>query len=211
MMLSQSFDTPPHTPSDHYEVDVRRPEMQALIDQIGHFFDRFGFRRNLGRIWSVIYLSPRPLDQAEIGSYLDLSAGLVCASLKELEHWGAIRVVSVSGARSKCYEAEERLLSIVASILAKRECEAVRGLRDRARAVRVSGWLPEGYARRFESRLRAIEHTADLYEALSGLIGRMASLPMSAIDQTIRVVKMARFLVQKSRSDHDQTPTKNVP
>jgi HTH-type transcriptional regulator, glycine betaine synthesis regulator len=173
--------------------------MRALVDQIGHFFDRFGFRRNLGRIWSVIYLAPHPIDQAQIASYIDLSAGLVSASLKELEHWGAVRVVSVPGERSKCYEAEERLLSVVASILAKRESEAVRALRDRVREVRLSGWAPTHGANRFYDRLRAIEHTSDLYEALSGLIGRMAALPISAIDHTIRVIKMARFLTQRGR------------
>lgn len=176
-----------------YEDQLQLQPMQDLIEQLGEFFERFGFRRNLGRIWSVIYLSPQPLTQAEVCQLSGLSVGMVSSSLRELEHWGACHVAPSAGTRSKRYEAEEKLLRIVASILAKREVEAVVRLRESVRALRKN-YAPPMYAERFEKRLRAIERTTDLYEALAGLISKVASLPISAIDHTMRVVKLARFL-----------------
>lgn len=177
--------------------------LAELVDGLARFFDRFGFRRNLGRLWAALYLSPRPLTQAELGALLSLSAGLISSGLKELEHYGAVRVVMVRGSRAIHYEPEERLLRIVASILAKRELPSVRKLRETVSNVRREHRLTDADAdwpRRFERRLVAIERLCDLYDTLTGLIGRISRLPASAIENTMRVVGAARFLESEASS-----------
>lgn len=187
------------SPVDEFAEELRDPALRELVDQLARFFDRFGFRRNLGRLWAALYLAPSPLTQADLGALLELSTGLVSSGLKELEHWGAVRVVTVRGSRATHYEAEERLLRIVSSILAKRELPSVRKLREAAREVRDS-YIPPRDNARFQRRLRAIETLCELYDALTGLISRIARLPESAIEHTMRVVTAARFLTDSPRA-----------
>jgi DNA-binding transcriptional regulator GbsR (MarR family) len=171
--------------------------MSDFIEQVGHFFDRFGFRRNLGRIWATLYLAPDPLSQAEIAVLLDLSSGLVSSSLKELEHWRAVRVAPMRGSRATHYEAEDQLLRTVAAILARRELEAVRRLRDAAAEVRVA-YSPARHGPELTARLAAVEHVCDLYEALAGAIGTMARLPIGIVEQAARALKLTKILERAS-------------
>jgi DNA-binding transcriptional regulator GbsR (MarR family) len=184
--------------SEAYEEHLAVAPMSEFIEQVGHFFDRFGFRRNLGRIWATLYLAPEPLNQAEISDLLGLSAGLVSSSLKELEHWRAVRMVSVRGARTIYYEAEDQLLRTVAAILAKRELEAVRRLRDAAAEVRIA-YSPARHGKRLTGRLTAVEHCCDLYEVLANSIGTMARLPIGIAEQAARAVKVSKLLERTAR------------
>ncbi len=167
--------------------------MSDFVEQVGYFFDRFGFRRNLGRIWAALYLAPEPLSQMQICELLELSAGLVSSSLKELEHWQAVRVVTMRGSCATHYEAEDQLLRTVATILAKRELEAVARLRDAAAEVRLA-YGPARHGKELNQRLAAVENVTSLYEVLAGMIGSMARLPMGVLEQTNRAVGVARKL-----------------
>jgi DNA-binding transcriptional regulator GbsR (MarR family) len=183
--------------AEAYDEHITADPMSGFVHQVGQFFSRFGFRRNLGRIWAVLYLAPEPLNQADLMSLLGLSAGLVSSSLKELEHWRAVRVVSVPGERSNHYEAEDQLLRIVASILVKRELEAVRRLRDGAAEVR-SAYRASRHGKSLPSKLRAVENICDLYEALAEMIGMLATLPVSVVEHTTRAVRFGRLMRQSA-------------
>lgn len=179
-------------PSARFAAVFDQPGIGTVVDEIGLFFERFGLRRNVGRTWAVLYLTPEPLDQARLGQVLGLSAGLVSDALKELEHWGAVRSLSIKGERRTYYEAEDRLLRIVAAILAKRDLCAVRDLREAARAARNTA-DPPGFKRELRRRLREIEVVADLYEVLSTLVIRVSSLSGTAVSTLARAMKSARF------------------
>ena len=46
------------------KADFRRPELMELLEAMGQFFEGFGLRRNLGRVWGVLYLSGERVDNA---------------------------------------------------------------------------------------------------------------------------------------------------
>ena len=176
--------------AETYQEHLAVAPMSDFVSEVGCFFERFGFRRNLGRIWAALYLAPEPLTQAELAELLGLSAALVSCSLKDLAHWQAVRSVVERGSRVTRYEAEDQLLRTVAAILAKRELEAVARLRVTAREVRLA-YGPSRDGKRLAGRLRAVEHVSSLYEVLAGMIGTMARLPVGVVDQTIRAVELA--------------------
>lgn len=156
----------------------------TALDALGTFFERFGLRRNVGRVWAVVYLSDRPIDQRSLQGSLDLSAGLISDALRELEHYGAVRTVSVPGERRTHYEAEARLLRIVANILAKRDLCAVRDLREAVHEARAHCETQAA-----KERLREIERVADLYEVLASVVVRAASLPIGAVASMTRALR----------------------
>jgi DNA-binding transcriptional regulator GbsR (MarR family) len=85
----------------------------------------WGFRRQLGRIWAVLFLSDRPMAAPELCERLGISTGLLSMSLAELRGWGVVRGVSVPGDRKEHYQAETNVWQLVAHVLRERERKAV--------------------------------------------------------------------------------------
>lgn len=85
----------------------------------------WGFRRQLGRIWAILFLSDRPLAAPDLCDRLGISTGLLSMSLAELRTWGVVRGVPVSGDRKEHYQAETNVWKLVAHVLMEREQKAV--------------------------------------------------------------------------------------
>ena len=169
----------------------RIPAVRRLVDQFGLFFQAFGFKRNIGRIWGTLYLSPRGLDQAELSAVLELSAGLISTGLRELEQIGAVRITTSRGSRKAKYEAERRLLRTVATILTRRDLEAVLALRDTVVQARAA--IPVGSTKAWcHDRLALVEDVTRLYEVLVRLVVRVSHGPEVALGSIIRALRNTR-------------------
>jgi HTH-type transcriptional regulator, glycine betaine synthesis regulator len=92
-----------------------------------HFW---GFKRPMGRIWTLLYLSNRPLGAAELGEQLQMSSGAVSMALGELEKWGAIARSWVPGERRDYFVAEPSVWKMVARVFRERELGLVRDFQD---------------------------------------------------------------------------------
>ena len=105
--------------------EPREPTMwqSELIasDAIGRVMEFWGFRRNMGRIWTVLYLADRPLSAHDLRERLQLSSGAVSMTLKELSRWGTVRKVWIQGARRDHFTAEGDLWKMVSRVFRERE------------------------------------------------------------------------------------------
>jgi HTH-type transcriptional regulator, glycine betaine synthesis regulator len=99
----------------------------AVADAVGALMELWGFRRQLGRVWAVLFLSERPLCAPDLCDRLQISTGLLSMSLAELRRWGVVRPVEVAGDRKEHYQAETNVWKLVTRVLREREMEAVRG------------------------------------------------------------------------------------
>jgi DNA-binding transcriptional regulator GbsR (MarR family) len=97
----------------------------AVADQVGALMELWGFRRQLGRLWAVLFLSDRPLAAPELCDRLGISTGLLSMSLAELRGWGVVHGVSMEGDRKEHYQAETNVWKLVAHVLRERERKAV--------------------------------------------------------------------------------------
>jgi DNA-binding transcriptional regulator GbsR (MarR family) len=165
--------------------------MDTLIQQFGVVFHRFGLRRSLGRIWAVVYLSPEPVSQGDLVELLGLSAGLVSSSLRELVNLSALQTTTVEGSRRTHYVAEDSLLRMLASILAKRELDAIRDLRNAIQEARRV-FRRSHYGEVIANRLRGVEESAELYATLAALVPSLARLPVGAAKRAVRILKSVR-------------------
>lgn len=105
---------------------LSRAELKAA-DAVGSLMELWGFRRQLGRIWTVLFLSERPLAAPELCERLQISTGLLSMSLAELRRWGVVRSAAVPGDRKEHFEAETHVWRLVRRVLAERERKAVEG------------------------------------------------------------------------------------
>lgn len=93
----------------------------AVSDVVGRLIEFWGFKRNMGRIWAVLYLSPDPLSAEDLRHALSLSSGAVSMTLSELSRWGVVRKVWVQGERKDFYAAEVQLWRMISRVFSERE------------------------------------------------------------------------------------------
>jgi DNA-binding transcriptional regulator GbsR (MarR family) len=120
---------------------LRRAEQRAA-DAVGALLVLWGFKRQMGRVWTVLFLSERPLTAAEACDRLGISTGLLSMTLADLRSWGAVRTVTVPGERRERYEAEVQVWRMVLRVLGSRERgaldEALRAFEGSLEEVRAS-------------------------------------------------------------------------
>src|SRR3954452_13451224 len=87
------------------DTEVREASLLAA-DAIGDVIEHWGFRKGLGRVWTMLFIAAEPLPAAAIGEQLQMSAGGVSMSLTALERWGIVHRVWRPGERREFFEAE---------------------------------------------------------------------------------------------------------
>ena len=181
----------PHDTSRPGSYALRRAEL-AVADAVGELMDFWGFRRQLGRVWAVLFLSDRPLAAPELCERLGISTGLLSMSLSELRRWGAVRGSPVPGDRKEHFEAETNVWSMVRRVLAEREKKTI----ERALAT-------------FEAALQ------DVRDALSDVDPRVKSSARFQAKRLEQLVQLARvglallkLLVESARVD--VTPLRSI-
>jgi DNA-binding transcriptional regulator GbsR (MarR family) len=168
----------------------------AVADAVGSLMEFWGFRRQLGRVWTVLFLSERPLAAPELCERLRISTGLLSMSLGELRRWGVVHAVAVPGDRKEHFEAETNVWRMVARVLREREKVAVEGALAtferalselRAAASDVDPAVKA--AARFKAR--RLEHLADLSRSALSLLrilidsARVDAGPIKAISDAL--------------------------
>jgi hypothetical protein len=140
------------------------------------FFKTFGFRRVLGRIWGLLVLSGQPLSSKEISEALHLSQGATSTALSELTEWGAVQSEFDHERRCHLHSAVSNTLSIVATVLRRRE-QVVFGQFKQA-AERTLQYVSDRYGEKDPRvfTLRSIISTCEIAEGVMGLVfGSVAS------------------------------------
>ncbi len=104
---------------------VSPPEL-AVAEVVGRLMHFWGFKRPMGRVWSLLYLSDTPMSAASLGEALKMSAGAISMALSELEKWGAIQRTWIPGERRDYFSAEADIWKLVQRVMRERELGLVR-------------------------------------------------------------------------------------
>lgn len=114
-----------------------------VAEAIGEVMRFWNFKPSMGRIWTILYLSPEPLDAEEIEASSGLSAGMVSMTLQELLQWGVIRRVPGANPRRRMFTAETDIWSLVARVFQQRELklvdDTIAALEEALRVLDASG------------------------------------------------------------------------
>jgi DNA-binding transcriptional regulator GbsR (MarR family) len=159
------------------------PEAERIVaDAIGRLMVLWGFKRNMGRIWTAMYLSDEPLTAQTLRERLGLSSGAVSMTINELARWGVVQKVWMRGDRRDHYVAEANVWRMVSRVVRERERAEI--------GVAIEA---------FEQALRALQGVG------SGRAGARARVQRERIG---KLLELARFgqtmldaLVQSARLD----------
>src|SRR4051812_14383703 len=117
------------------DIDPINDAVLLAADAIGDIIEHWGFRKVLGRVWTVLFVAAEALPAGEIGERLQMSTGAVSMSLNELQRWGVVRRVWKPGERKEFFEAETDFWRMISKVFDERErlvAESVRGRLERA-------------------------------------------------------------------------------
>jgi len=138
-------------------------QSEVLIsDSIGRLIEFWGFKRNMGRLWAILYLSDRPHSAPDIQQKLQLSAGAVSMTLNELLRWGVVKKVWIQGERRDHYTAEGNFWKMISRVFNEREraevLDAIDIMEDAIDFLRAKAKEPESRQRAHfqEQRVREL-------------------------------------------------------
>ncbi|MEM7135048.1 MAG: hypothetical protein AAF500_00645 [Myxococcota bacterium] len=127
----------------------------------------WGFRRHMGRIWTILYLSPEAMTTAGLAETLQLSSSAVSLSLGELVRWGAVRKTWRPGERKDFYAAETSVWKLLRRVYERRELNLIREAAETfADAQRR---LEEARPRATPKERRRVDHMRKRLSRLSAL------------------------------------------
>ncbi len=102
------------------------PAVLKVADAVGALIESWGFKRNMGRMWAVLYLEDHPLNASDLCDRLGLSTGSVSMLLAEMLEWGAVKKAWVVGERREHFEAETSIWKMVSRVFRERELQWIR-------------------------------------------------------------------------------------
>ena len=143
--------------------DIRASELR-VAEVIGGLMEFWGFKAVMGRLWTILYLSPEPLSAAELGERLQASTGAVSMALADLQKWGVVIKTWRPGERRDFYEPETSIWKMVTRVFRERELAFVRSSIEAFESTRA--------------RLAKVRNSAagDTKKRIKFIDGRIASL-----------------------------------
>ena len=167
-----------------------------VSDAIGRLIEFWGFKRNMGRVWTVLYLSDRPLTARDLRDRLRLSSGAVSMTLTELQRWGVVKKVWIQGERRDHFVAEGNLWKMISRVIAERErVEVDEAILAMERALALLGERTKSKDEAERARAKAQkERIAQLLE-----LAKLGRRLIDALVSTARVdaSPLVKFLLSK--------------
>ncbi len=154
------------------------PWEALATDAVGSVIEFWGFKRNQGRVWALLYLRGVSYTAAELERELSLSKGGVSMLLRDLEHWGVVTRARSATETAYRFTASTDFVRMVARVIAGREADFV---------ARVHAQLEEA--------LRLARESGGVSPMVLGRLERMSALA-EQVDRAVRLfLKTARLVI----------------
>jgi DNA-binding transcriptional regulator GbsR (MarR family) len=160
------------------------PIARKFITHWGELGTRWGINRTMAQIHALLYLAEKPMHAEDICATLDLARSNVSTSLKELQHWGIVRVVHLIGDRRDHFESMKDVLEMFRVIMMERKRREIdptlKLLREAvAEMDKVKG--TEAYTK------ERMQGMLDFFELANGWADQMQKVPTGSL---LKVAKM---------------------
>ena len=121
-----------------------RRAQDEVAEIFGNIAAFWGFTRTQGRIYGLLFISPRPVGQAEIRDRLEISTGSTSMTLTSLLDWGIVH------REGRHYVAETDLWKAITSVMRRRErAQVLDAIERMGRVVEDLASSPDTPAVRF--------------------------------------------------------------
>ena len=172
---------------DGYTREMKKPaalpgSLFSVAEQVGDAVSHSGFDPLVGRIWTVLFLTPGPLDAKAIAKALKSPEKKIDAALVEMERWGS--VVRHHHAAMPQYTAELNAIKILVRVLREREMPGLEELSARLKRAQDDRAL-EPFARDRLHLLGEILRVSKLIIEIVLMVAQLDSPALSRARDTI--------------------------
>lgn len=180
------------------------PTVSRFVLHWGEMGSRWGVNRTMSQIHALLFIAGRPMHAEEIVEALEVARSNVSTSLRELQGWGLVRLVHLSGDRRDHYETSSHVWELMRTIVKERQRREINP------TIAVLQQLLADPAVRQEPaavKLR-LEQTLDLLETLTVWSEEMLKLDTETLTQVLKLGARIKKLLGKSgprAGDDDMT------
>ncbi len=147
------------------------PVMERFVLHWGEMGGRWGVNRTVSQIHALLYLSEAPLTAEEIADVLQVARSNVSTSLRELQSWGLVKMVHITGDRRDHFEAHHdvrEIFRVVVEERKKREIDPTLTLL-RACTTEAGNETPKAVRERMQNTLAFMELLTSVYDEVHQL------------------------------------------
>jgi DNA-binding transcriptional regulator GbsR (MarR family) len=158
------------------------PVIEKLVMHWGEMAARWGISRMVAQIHSLLYFSAKPLSADDIVETLGVARSHVGNCLKELQAWGVVRAVRISGDRREYFQSIEdvwQLFEILLDERKRREMDPTLKVLRETHAMTKSGSSDARTGERVKEML-------GFFEMMDGWFGEIRRLPLESRAKLIR-------------------------
>ncbi len=141
-----------------------QPWELKVVEAVGTVIEFWGFKRNQGRVWALLYLRGRPLSAIELQEELGLSKGAVSMVTRELEQWGVLKRGRRPGDPVWRFLAETDLMRMVGRVIREREAPMVARVRTELEDAEKKARADKATPRDVLSRIQRMRLMASLVD-----------------------------------------------
>jgi HTH-type transcriptional regulator, glycine betaine synthesis regulator len=152
--------------------DPTEAAVLRVADAVGGAIEFWGFKRPMGRLWTLLYLSQEPQSAQDIGDRLSMSAGAVSMALGELQKWGVVKKAWVPGERREFYEPETSVWKMVSRVFREREMVQITAAIEvfQVAIAELGRRGKSGPTKFMVSRIESLKQLAEVAQMLLGAV-----------------------------------------
>ena len=166
-------------PEDRQPLDSL-PLWEALVcEAVGDVIEFWGFKRNHGRVWALLYVRGDAMNSRQIQQGLELSKGAVSMITRDLEDWEIVHRVRLPGSRARHFRAEIAFMKMITRVLKRREGKLIdRVAVDLDDAHRLAAESDDADSKTLE-RIERMQTLAGLMKQALNIFTKTARLDVS--------------------------------
>lgn len=165
----------------------------AVLESVGRVIEFWGFKRNHGRVWALLYLADEAMSATAIRTRLGLSKGAISMVVRELQSWAVIRRVPAATRSGVAYAAQRDLWLMISTVMQQRECRLIGQVRDDLRTAESLAnkdpQLTPAQRKAVARRIRALQRLAQTAEVALGALLRSRRLNLAPLQKILSIVK----------------------
>lgn len=145
-----------------------------FVAQWGALGTQWGINRTMAQIHALLMTAPQAMCTDEVMESLETSRGNAHTNLKELVHWGLVRMIVIKGDRRDYYEAEKdvwQIFTIIARERKRREIDPALALLNKC--AEETKDLKGLEAREFHKQMKQLEEFVGFASKMSDRISSM--------------------------------------
>jgi DNA-binding transcriptional regulator GbsR (MarR family) len=153
------------------------PVMEKLVSHWGEMGARWGISRMVAQIHALLHFSPKPMTADEIVEAVGVARSHVSNSLKDLQSWGVVNVVRVTGDRREHFQSIKDVWQLFEILLDERKR---REMDPTLKMLRETQALLNDGAKADARTKERVKEMLEFFELMDGWFGEVRRLPLAS-------------------------------